>query len=531
MAVNVSEVRLLSVPLQSDYKNTAYFTSASAQASYFAGKAKLSTTNVSYIKDNVFTYPADYDDLQEVNYVMYKNTAYTNKWFYAFITDKERLNDGATRVHIKTDSIQTYLFDYEAGFCFVEREHVTDDTAGAHTIPEGLETGEYICDGKVENSDLSANSIVVGATLDLNDYKFGNASDWNLTKEYKPMYGDTYGGLYSGLTYIVMTPAKLKETLKNVAYEGQEDAIHTIFMAPGNFLDLGTAGEYGTPLASGSLIVKPWSCATKPTSINGYTPKNKKLLTSPYCYLMVDNGGGTAVTYHYEKFQNDNIEFQVNGTVTPGMSIRAIPKAYNGISGLNHAEGINLAKYAQCSWTTDAFTAWFAKNGVSTVTSIGAGAIALKAAGAGATAGAAGGVPGMAVGAAVAGAVAIIGGLSQVTQHAEQPPQLSGNTNGGDVATASQQVTFTAYKMAIKKEYAQIIDNFFTMYGYKVNSFKVPNKNHRQYFWYTKTIDAVITGDIPQEDLQTIKNCYDKGITFWKNPDNIGMTVTSNAIV
>ena len=82
--------------------------------------------------------------------------------------------------------------------------------------------------------------------------------------------------------------------------------------------------------------------------------------------------------------------------------------------------------------------------------------------------------------------------------------------------------------MTIKAEYAAIIDNYFSMFGYKVNRVKTPEKNHRENYWYTKTIDVNIDGNIPIKDLQKIKECYNRGITFWKNPGNFGSYAVSN---
>lgn len=50
-----------------------------------------------------------------------------------------------------------------------------------------------------------------------------------------------------------------------------------------------------TPVVYSKLI-------SKPTTINNYTPVNKKLLTFPYCFLNVSNNNGTNNTYQYELF-------------------------------------------------------------------------------------------------------------------------------------------------------------------------------------------------------------------------------------
>ena len=111
------------------------------------------------------------------------------------------------------------------------------------------------------------------------------------------------------------------------------------------------------------------------------------------------------------------------------------------------------------------------------------------------------------------------------------PAQSKGNLNCGDVITANSSNTFHFFRMSIKREFAKIIDGFFDMFGYKVNSLKVPNKNHRANYWYTKTIDVNIDGNIPNKDLQIIKNCYDNGITFWKSADNIQNYSVDNDII
>lgn len=71
--------------------------------------------------------------------------------------------------------------------------------------------------------------------------------------------------------------------------------------------------------------------------------------------------------------------------------------------------------------------------------------------------------------------------------------------------------------MNIKQEYAKIIDNFFNMFGYKINEVKIPNITGRPNWNFVKTIDCNITGDFPQQDIQTLKNMFNNGVTFWHN--------------
>lgn len=56
----------------------------------------------------------------------------------------------------------------------------------------------------------------------------------------------------------------------------------------------------------------------KPTTINGWTPKNNKLKCFPYQYLIVSNNIGQNGIMHYEKFTNaNNATFTVKGVLNP----------------------------------------------------------------------------------------------------------------------------------------------------------------------------------------------------------------------
>ena len=73
-------------------------------------------------------------------------------------------------------------------------------------------------------------------------------------------------------------------------------------------------------------------------------------------------------------------------------------------------------------------------------------------------------------------------------------------------------------RFCIKFEFAKNIDAYFDMYGYQTNELKTPNLNNRPNWNYVKTAGANIIADIPQNDLQEIKNLFDNGITLWHNP-------------
>ena len=125
----------------------------------------------------------------------------------------------------------------------------------------------------------------------------------------------------------------------------------------------------------------------------------------------------------------------------------------------------------------------------------------------------------------------ILGSVGKYYQHSLAPNTVKGQANNSNPLLKLGQLEPRAFQMSIKKEYAQIVDNFFTMYGYKINLVKQPNLTGRQNWNYVKTIDANIIGNIPQNDIALLKSIFNSGVTIWHNPSNFLDYTKSNNIV
>ena len=505
----------MSVPLENDYKNTLYFDNVSDQQAYFLGKALYVELACSYVrKDRFIEFPKNVESLLgHVNYIAYQNPrASSSKWYYAFITKMEYSNENMTKIYFEIDAMQTWMFDYTIKPSFVEREHTDNDEIGRHTIEEGLEKGEYICCDYAKIGSLEANRIVMASTVNM---------------EHEKDVGATYGGVYSGVKYYSFsTEAEVTNALQDLA-DDYEGAVSSLFLAPAWLCK--SAGGIVTESQSPEYI--NYNLAKTDKTFKGqYTPKNNKLLCFPYRYIVASNGAGSSAIYRYEEFDSSSMIFKVIGTICPGMSVRLHPLNYKGVAE-NIEEGLTLGKYPQCNWATDSFTNWMTQNAVNVNTSYfqaGAGIVT------GAVNGAlVGGLPGGIAGAisgGIAGGVQIAQTMQAVKNADMVPPQAQGNINSGDVIASSGNNTFHFYQMSIKPEYAKMIDEYFHMFGYKTHRVKVPNKNHRTTFWYTKTIDINIDGAVPNEDMAKIKQAYNNGITFWKDAANINRYDLNNHI-
>ena len=112
----------------------------------------------------------------------------------------------------------------------------------------------------------------------------------------------------------------------------------------------------------------------------------------------------------------------------------------------------------------------------------------------------------------------VAGSMQQIREAKMTPDSAQGNTNTGDINFSLGKVSFTGYKMSIKAEYARKIDEYFNAFGYQVNEFKNVQFTSRKSWNYVKTKGIAIEAEIPQGDLQGIKDIFNNGTTMWHNP-------------
>ena len=531
-----TQIRLIKCNLNLDENNQIDFANGTAQGNYFESLPHVTKYNCSYQrKDNYIRWPDHIDNIIKYNYVAYKNTHYGGKWFFAYITRMEYENDNCTRIYIKTDVWQTWQFDLTFMRSFVEREHVNNDTIGLHTVPENLETGEY-CINATQRFMTDTQFYPIIATGTVKNIDGGLMAPAN----------STYNNVFCGEWYYGFTSnTDATNFIKEFSKDGQIESINSVFMVPKSIWDNLSKSAKQTHTASDTshftfdyycitgdvsgVIIASNQSVSMQTTLNGYTPKNNKLKCFPYNFLEVTNNCGTSNIYHYEKFVNNAPAFNILGAITPGCSIKVIPISYNNIedsspnsTGPKNSwqDGITGGKYPIGSWNCDVYTNWLTQNGVNLTFKALSGALTLGT-------GIASGNP-VAIGSGVTAIGSVIG---EKIQHELTPDVTKGNANSGDVTYSHMNLFIQFNKKSIKQEYAKIIDDFFSMYGYKVNSLKVPNITGRTNWNYVKLINPNIEGYIPQEDLQEIKRMFSNGITIWHNTSTFLDYSQTNSIV
>ena len=319
----------------------------------------------------------------------------------------------------------------------------------------------------------------------------------------------------AGGAYICNNITEVVNILQSYATRGKSDAVYNLYMILASMITHTSESLQYSGQSSPNTDTKT---ITKVNTINGYTPINKKLLTFPFNYMLISNNNGSSNILHYERFSGNTCNFTIKGVPTVGGSIKIIPTNYD--NNLNsEEEGLIAGKLPTLNWSDDEYTNWLTQNSVNIALSIASSGLTIVG---GAVAGA---------GAVVSGAMSIANELGAVYQHSLQPNSAKGNVNGGDINVCDHKNGFYFYKMTIKEEYARIIDNYFSMFGYKINRVKVPNITGRSNWNYVKTINCNFDGNIPQTDLNIIRAMFNNGTTLWHNPSTIYNYSNSNNII
>ena len=535
------------ISLDSGYENTLYFADTSSKDTYFTNlyvtKGLGRFTDLSYNREQRGYVRIGMTRATAINatYMRFKNTSFENKWFYAFVKNAEYINNGVTEITFELDVMMTWMGTFNLSQCFIERQHTLHDGIGNNIAEEGLPTGDYI----VEN------------IIPMEKYNEVGETPTRIVIVYTPVdtsTGQMMSGIYSGCRIKVCLDSSEANTfIQGMIDNNASDNIVGVYMIPTKYA---TSATTSSPITFHKDIEKPY------TDIDGYVPKNKKLFCYPYKFLEIDSGRGSKQEYMYEYFNTlpdqtstGNCRFDFFVTVGADCEVICTPENYNvvdttGEEGLfNWQERIGASNYPECSFSIDSYRAYRAQVKASLEYNVDKGMFggALKGVGAGAMAGAVGGgllggaiagPVGIALGGALGGLTGMAGGiLGPVTEALlaenvkKREPTFSRGYQCTNTMFSLHTLKFMAYPKSITKNYAMMLDDYFTMFGYAIKQVGVPNMNARPYFTYVKTVGCTAHGNMPSDHARQIEQIFDKGVRFWKSVDNIGNYNLNNAPV
>jgi hypothetical protein len=485
---------------------TRWFSSRSEQQAFFNSQIVKSFTNTTFQRiDESARLTINAESVANCNYMSFTNSEYNGRTWYAYIDSFRLESPKLTTVNFTIDPIQTFMFDIDIGESYVEREHVNSDEFGEHTVPEGIDYGE------LEVCPEGSKSVNLG------DYVFGV---FYVDKQTTPTGGGNNGILLDGV-FTGCNIARLTNTtdLNNIITEFTSDSqkeIIAIIQAPEDtFPETGTGSLSGINLHMGNVL----------DAYGGKEIHNNKIFSYPFTQIWVTNMNGTLAKFKPELFSNESsVIFYALSAFGLNPRVVLYPYEYRATTGFRNPglpeglsrawlpDGISLDVGIQCCYKSDVYAEWLAR------TNSQAPGEALKLF-SGLALGAATGGSGTA---AAAGSVLnfISNNIAEGITASLEAPQLKGQFGNISLNAKYGFNGFVAWYMGLKDEYIEKIDNYFDMYGYKVNAFKVPNVTGRKSWNFVKTAGANIIGNgIQNEWINKIRDMFDTGITLWHTND------------
>ena len=571
--------------------DTFYFASRSAQTTYFASKLSFTVTNCSYQRADIGKVKIDkaYKYVYDCDYLSFKNTSYENKTFYAFITGVEYIDDNTTIVYYVIDNIQTWLLDCTIPACYIERQHSTTDNFGDNMLLDSIDCGEYVTKEIMDN--LSSDFVVIFqatfnvglwasdfATKDppeiqLKNGIYDNASQWAVYANVSSNVAGTGSALSCILTAIYngLGSVTVDDFINIYMYpkaaialgSGSGD-VYTVSGASSGTTSLNSiyrvTGAYQSQDRAGQTIQLSQTLKVHPTTLDNYTPKNKKCLQYPYAVLHVSNNDGSAIDLKYEKFRkpSDNsivdAQLRLTGCTTGEGKVRLTPEQYLGVAetALDYDTAIDSSAFPTVSMVGDPYLIYLAQNknrienqyfqimtkGFFSAVE-GASSDSKKVASLYGSGGEdigtgnalqSGGLHTAFKQSAVNTMLQIQSLNSQFADMSVAPATATG-LSGIGLAFQNGKKLFTVTCKTVDRYHAKMIDDFYTMFGYPVRSIESPNLCARTKFTYIKTVGVIVKGSVPELVKQDLENKLNNGLRFWASTGDIGDFSVTNSVI
>lgn len=498
------------IGISPNYDNVLYFATTQAKDAYFDALPKITTLrNLSYTRNQrgYITCGQNIKDVYNAGYMRYKNQDFENKWFYAFIDSVEYIANGTTKINFTIDVLTTWLGTFELGQCFIERQHTVSDGIGENIADEGINYGDYVIENIHDYTYKLNENVIV----------FVEASEKGGTG------GGVSGGIYNGCALKYFPSAEKANAHINELIDANKiDNIIKIYAVPAIYY---APNVTGNPLEHYNETIynpKPY------TSLDGYVPKNNKLFVYPYKYAEVTNSEGDRKDFKYEYFNtvpnkvsSGNYGFSHQAICAATTQAVFMPLHYKlqSFTGnqLQVEERISINNFPISAFNVDTYRAYTAQVNSNLPISL------FNAFKQGGEAGALG--SGTLTGALLGGATSALGAVVNALAINTFSPEMGTRNQGNqesDFLLASGNKGFRIFEKCITKNYAHMIDDYFSAFGYAIRNLGTPNMSARPHWTYVKTVDCNVHGKLPADDARKIENIFNAGVRFWKDHTEIG---------
>lgn len=499
-----SVVKFLNVPFSTSQDNVLKFSNINSQITYMESKEVYTLNGCTYIREGDGEYlrvNKVMDSLYNCNYVMFQNTQFGDKWFYAFIEKLKYKNGNVTDVLLKIDSYQTFQFEHSIQDTFIERQ--TQSVDYYNTLADTPSTGDLKSVWQYEK------------TLDGIFVILFNSDP---TKDDTSTSDNSFGliGNYSTSCYMALctTASKMSDIVQAVSNKGRADRIQACYFAP---CFIGLTGYELQAMPRGDLKMAdeyiflvhnlPLSLLTETLTLNiPYTPVFKKEISYPYAKLeIVDRITGRHIELDLSKFANPlQPQFKLLFNITNSVEYKIIPLNYNGID-YSIENSLIIEPSSEMPLFSNAYAKYRKDNmGANLLTGVMA------------TAGAVGSI----MTGNVAGAVSSFGSIASTINAdsvaRKQPNQMSG-TKGDAFEYLNYSPSIYFRLKVMDNDHMKIARNFWSAYGYPERRISTFNNTSNK-FNFIKTVGANLLADtIPNEYQKDLETMYDTGVTIWNN--------------
>lgn len=527
------------VPWNSDLKNVQSYESRAVQISTIQGLLSHKYEHINIIKrDSDLILKGVNEDLTQCNYMMYQNKDLSNKWYFAFIDNVYNNSLNSVIISHSIDPWQTLQFDITYYKSLILRAHVAKsaDTVGRWLAPEPISVApKYERKHNVFNNLSWTPQYVLHSTSVYNpktkkyEYK-GNGTGATLSAEYGIFvdndtdiqkvvvnYGrksveeiaDDVGQTSGNKTWkdwvnSIFAGSAAKDVVESVKattsiadLQDHRNELIGLYAIP-SWVHDGTNKYATNEIKSKSVSV------TLPTSTLacGYTPRNKKMLSSLCKAYLFYNENGFKLPLKPELFTSG----------TPSFTVKSTELSTNGFILQIGSYADYTAKTNKISYNCENRLGYDANTGLDKVLNGLTSTVGVV--------NAVGSVASQAFAGNIGGAVqGTVGAFQQSINMIDALGQRGVNTGAsGDIMSITEKRAMPVFADVSPTEAeCRYIDDFLDVYGYAINEIgKISTYMKNRSNWnYIQVANCNIKVSAPNDDVNKLKQMFENGVTIW----------------
>lgn len=496
-------IRFLKVPFSPSQNNVLKFGNVATQITYMETKIVYTMSNCTYQREGdgeFIRVNKSVDELYNSNYVMFQNTNFSNKWFYAFIDRLEYLNPKVSRVYIKMDSYQSFQFDFTLEKSFIERQTFATDYY--NTLHDTPSTGDLVSVFEYQKNLVGTFIVLFNSDPTVEDTT-SSVLQYPLINNYSmPCYMAKFS-----------TVSEMSNVVLAVSNKGRADRIQACYWTP--YISW-TGCEFETVPKGDLNIVNdnilfvhtvPQDSLFEDVQVNiNYTPTFKKELAYPYAKLeVVDKITGRSIELDLSKFANQMIPtFRIYYTFTDRAEYKIVPMNYNGVT-YSIENSLVIEPNTELPIFSNTYSKYLKDNkGTNLINGVMSVA----------------GLVGSVVSGNVAGGVSSFANIASIVNAdsvaRKQPNQVSG-IRGDSLEYVNFSPCIYFRLKVMDSDHMDIARNFWNAYGYPVRKIATYS-NTNDTFNFVKTVGSNIVADtIPSEYQRELEQMFDNGVTIWNS--------------